>query len=174
MHKPVYVRTPLPSKEELEYRFRYEPETGKIFWRNPPKFQAKLKDKEAFGKTEKWGYKVGILEGMTYKAHRVIWKMMTGEEPIEVDHIDGVRANNKFENLRGVDSQANRRNAARSKNNTSGVTGVSWAKHVNKWTAQITVNYRAINLGIYDSFDEAVAVRKKAELEYKFHPNHGR
>lgn len=172
--KILRERTPMPSQEDLLSVFRYEPQTGEIFWVNPPKFQRKLAGKLAFQKSERSGYKVGDLYGKTFKAHRIIWKMMTGDEPDEVDHIDGNRGNNSWDNLRSVSSQANRRNAALSKNNTSGFIGVRFAKNVQKWTAYITVNYRAINLGLFGTMEEAIAARKAAEIQHGFHANHGR
>ncbi len=51
-------------------------------------------------------------------------------------------------------------------NNKSGVKGVFWDNWKEKWKAQITINNNFINLGFYDDFNEAVEIRKKAEIEY--------
>ena len=58
------------------------------------------------------------------------------------------------------------------KNNTSGATGVS--RYGNRWLARICPSRRTIYIGIFDSFDEAVAARRAAEVAYDYHPNHGR
>lgn len=50
--------------------------------------------------------------------------------------------------------------------NTSGKTGVCWQKNSEKWSAEIGVGGKAIKLGLFESFDEAVSVRQKAELKY--------
>ena len=52
------------------------------------------------------------------------------------------------------------------KHNTSGVKGVSWYPKYNKWLVRININKKRKNLGYYESFEEAVNVRKKAEQEY--------
>ena len=52
------------------------------------------------------------------------------------------------------------------RNNTSGVTGVSWDKAENKWKAQIGINNKMIHLGRFDNFDEAVKARQEAEQKY--------
>lgn len=49
-----------------------------------------------------------------------------------------------------------------------------WAANNGSWTAQITVNYKRIVLGLYRTKDEAIAARKAAEKIIGFHPNHGR
>lgn len=62
---------------------------------------------------------------------------------------------------------------SRRETNKSGVTGVSWYKRSGKWRAQIIVDGRALHLGLFDSFDEAVAVRKAANEKFGYHPDHG-
>ena len=57
-------------------------------------------------------------------------------------------------------------NRGLSSNNTSGVTGVSWSKTMNKWRARINVNGKEINLGYFNKFEDAVKARKKAEEKY--------
>lgn len=42
-----------------------------------------------------------------------------------------------------------------------------------KYSANIKVNRKSINLGIFDNIEEAAAARKEANLKYGFHPNHG-
>lgn len=57
-------------------------------------------------------------------------------------------------------------NSGLSSNNTSGVTGVHWDKLNKKWKAQIGYNYKRIQLGSFDNFEDAVAARKQAEEKY--------
>ena len=52
------------------------------------------------------------------------------------------------------------------KNNKSGVKGVRYEPSRKKWRADIRVNYKAILIGRYDTFEEAVEQRKKAEEKY--------
>lgn len=97
---------------------------------------------------------------------------MHGVDPDDIDHINGDPSDNRLENLRNVSHEVNGRNLARRKNNTSGVTGVS--RHGSKWVARICPSRRTIYIGIFDSFDDAVAARRAAEVKYGYHPNRGR
>lgn len=83
-----------------------------------------------------------------------------------VDHIDHNTQNNQKGNLREVICQQNAMNHKMSKNNTSGVTGVSWSKVHNLWRARIHFKRKEISLGYYANFDDAVKARKEAEDKY--------
>ena len=165
----------LPSVEYLRQRLRYDPETGKLYWRRGTKQRHAHRDGvEAFTAVRNTGYKHGRVDDRAYQAHRVIWAMEYGEWPTgQIDHIDHDRTNNRLANLRIVSHQENHRNTSRRKNNTSGAMGVSWYKAGGKWTAYIMVDRRKQHLGYFDSLEDAVAARKAAEAQYGFHPNHG-
>lgn len=83
-----------------------------------------------------------------------------------IDHINHNTADNRKENLRICSHRQNRMNHKIYKNNTTGYSGVRFCKASNKWTAHISVNYKTINLGTFESMEEAVDVRKKAEKKY--------
>lgn len=176
-------RNPLPSQEYLNEVLEYRPETGELFWkaRHPDMFPESTPVRDQMHSCNQWnsrwagkpamtklndGYAYGTLDYAYVSAHRVIWKMMTGEDPNIIDHINGVRGDNRFENLRNVDETANHRNRRLGKNNTSGTVGVHFAKRIQKWTAYIT-------LGAFDTKEEAVAARKAAQDFLGFHENHG-
>jgi len=182
----------LPSLELLHKLLRYEPETGKLYWceRTPDMFKgckqsvkqtcniwnSRFSGKEAFTCVDSHGYKSGRINSQLFRAHRVAWALHFGEWPSDqIDHINGVRGDNKIENLRIVTHQDNHRNQKRSSNNTSGVTGVHWNTRKGKWASRIWVGGKnGKHLGYFDSFDEAVQTRKDAEAKYGFHTNHGR
>lgn len=174
---------PLPSKERLDRLLKYEKTTGRLFWRkrSPDLFTAtagrnqvhacnqwnsRWAGKEAFVKVNK-GYRCGVLNYQPVLAHRVIWKMMTDKEPIEVDHIDGDRLNNRWRNLRNVTIAQNRRNAAKRSDNKSGTNGVFWNSRYQNWQV-------VIHVGGFDKLEDAIAARKQAERRLGYHPNHGR
>jgi len=69
-------------------------------------------------------------------------------------------------NLRIGKRKEHLRNRKKSKNNTSGITGVHWCKRDEKWISTITVNYKFIYLGSHKNLEEAVRVRLKGEKEY--------
>ena len=107
--------------------------------------------------------------------HRLIWKLVTGRDPeTEIDHINGVRTDNRWLNLREVSIQGNGRNMQRQKRNLSGTTGVLWDASRERWAAAIVVDYVTIHLGRFVELNDARNARKAAEKQYNFHKNHGR
>lgn len=83
-----------------------------------------------------------------------------------VDHINGNRLDNRMCNLRIVTTKQNSYNKGLLSSNTSNVTGVHFHKKANKWCASITHNGKYIYLGLYKDKEEAIIVRKNAELKY--------
>ena len=179
----------LPEREMLNSLLDYNEDTGLLYWKarvaslfesgkhsaehTCNRWNSKFAGKEAFTCVGTDGYRKGSINNHLYRAHRIIWKMLTGEEPPEVDHINGTRLDNRKVNLRGVTSTENRRNAARHRDTKSPHNGVRKAPQ-GGWQSYITVDYKWINLGCYSSLEEAVAARKAGELAFGFHPNHGR
>jgi len=174
----------LPDAEILRQFLRYEPDTGKLFWlergrehftseRIWKSWNGKNAGKEAFTYVDDYGYRKGRVSGLTIRAHIVIWAIVHGTVPSGViDHINQDRADNRFCNLREVDKRTNHLNMGRNKRNTTGVTGVCLFRK--RWQAMITVNYKSIYLGRFDTMEEALAARKAAESKYGFHENHGK
>ena len=168
----------LPSPEYLRQRLRYEPETGRLIWLShpdlPQKWNTRYAGTEA-GNVGARGYRDVRIYGRVLKAHRIIWAILHNQWPShEIDHIDGNRANNKVNNLRHATRTENNHNIGISRRNKSGVMGVFWEDKRRKWKAYIRVNNVQNNIGRYDTFDDAVAARKEAEIRYGFHANHGR
>jgi hypothetical protein len=98
----------------------------------------------------------------TEKMHRLIMKAKAGEQ---VDHVNGIPWDNRKENLRIVNNSQNSANKKAYSTNKSGYKGVAVYKK-NKWTAQITVNYRKIHLGVFECKHEAAEVYNVAALKY--------
>ena len=83
-----------------------------------------------------------------------------------VDHIDGDKLNNHWENLRWATYSENNRNRAKRANATSSYYGVSWSKQSNKWTAQIEIEGKRTNLGFYTDEKEAAQAFNKSAIEH--------
>ena len=84
-----------------------------------------------------------------------------------VDHIDNNKLNNNLINLRFATHTQNGQNRSMSSKNTSGTKGVHWNKKNNKWTAQITINGKRINLGSFLDKDDAINIRvQRAKDEF--------
>ena len=124
-----------------------------------------LKNKKIFLKKIKTGkfYAAISFNGKQTLLHRYILKPQQCEI---IDHIDRNPLNNTRQNLRIATFQLNSLNRNMQKNNTSGVVGVSYAKDRNKWTSQIKVNNKTISLGHFLKKEDAIKVRKEAELLY--------
>ena len=54
------------------------------------------------------------------------------------------------------------------------MTGVCWRKRTHKWEVNITINGKFKYLGSFIDKEDAIKVRKEAEIKYDFHPNHGK
>lgn len=98
-----------------------------------------------------------------YRAHRLAWLYVYGEWPDrQVDHINGDSLDNRIVNIRLATNYQNCLNRGLRRNNTSGVKGVSWSKRAQKWLAHITVNRKIMHLGLFDTIEEATAIRVEA------------
>ena len=164
------------NHEEVLDLIEYNPTTGKFYWkprdikyfktkRLQEKFNNMFAGKEAFTYNDN-GYRQGSILNQIMRAHQLAWFIYYGEMPLNhIDHINGNRSDNRISNLRDVPQQVNQKNLRMPKNNTSGVTGVSYLDKKQKWLVQI---------GLFNTIEEATRARLNAELKYDFHPNHGK
>jgi len=124
---------------------------------------------------DKNGYLTIRLDGVSFKVHRLLWKMREGSDPDgHIDHINQVPDDNRHENLRVVTNQENSKNQKRNRNNKSGVTGVVTCPKTEKFIAQICVDGKCKHLGTFTDKIDAIYARYYAEQDYGFHENHGR
>lgn len=139
---------PLPSQETLQHLFDYDPEEGLFYWRNPR--SKNLKPGDIAGTTDKQGYRIIRVEGCLYKAHRLAWMYVYGEEPgvFCIDHINCVTNDNRISNLRLVTKQQNNFNI-------SGTKGYTYHIRDEKYAAHIAVNGIQKSLGYHDTKEQA-------------------
>lgn len=159
------------TQARLKELLHYDPETGTFTWRLTRTGQG-LKGSIAGSRTRE-GYNAICIEGKTYKAHRLAFFYMLGEWPIQSDHINHIRHDNRWCNLLSVTNKQNARNRTINSKNTSGHMGVSFNKQTSQWAAYIKVDQKRIHLGLHDDKSDAITARKAAEIKYGFHPNHG-
>lgn len=153
----IRVNESLHSIEALKKSFHYDHKTGGIFRITK---SGRIKDKP-IGITKCHGYVVLGYGKRNYQGHRVAWAFVYGKWPDGViDHINGDKADNRISNLRDVTQNENLKNRR-----NKGV-GVSWEKNIGKWRASITRNGKTNTLGFYETKDEAVSARMKAERFY--------
>ena len=170
----------------------YEPESGLLTWKKRDlsmfafdaerhtttraysaeracnKWNTRYAGKEALTALNNWGYRHGRLNGQEVLAHRVIWKMTTGRYPVIVDHINGDKLDNRLCNLREATPSLSSSNRSVPINNKSGVLGVFWNSQRKGWQAQIGLEGRRHNLGLFDTKEAALAARKAAEIALNF------
>lgn len=173
---------PLPSQDYLRRLLDYDPETGKLYWLPRPEsmfanrrswilWSSSRQGKEAFTYIS-GGYRVSNLPGYGgVKAHRIIWKMVHGDEPEFIDHINHDRADNRLENLRAVSKTENARNRSGRRDRITGIYRHQYNK--NRWTVKIRCGERLNHVGYFDCIGKAIAARREAERAHGYHPNHG-
>ena len=155
---------PLPPTSYLHECLDYEPLTGRLRWRYRPAehFPSSAEYKrwnaryafQTAGSVETEGYVVIRLAGLKLKAHRVIWKMMTGEDPPdEVDHKDTVRDHNAWDNLRLLVKAKQKWNSRLHRNNTTGHKGIQLRK--GKYQVKVGGKW----FGTYAKLELAIAAR---------------
>lgn len=94
-----------------------------------------------------------------FLAHRLAWFLVHGVFPKrDIDHINGNRTDNRITNLRLASRSENLCNAKIRSDNTSGFKGVSFRKDTKKWSAKIKASGKPLNLGCFDSAEEAAEV----------------
>jgi len=122
-----------------------------------------------------FGYLTVKVKGNSIPSHRLAWFLYYKKWPqYHIDHINGIKTDNRIFNLRDVVNKENCKNQKLAKNNTTGFLGVSWQQSRKKYQATVCVDGKDIHLGRYVEFEEAIKVRMKANIKYGFHPNHGR
>lgn len=166
----------LPSPEVLRQLLSYDQATGLFFWRERTvaecsdarirnSWNARYANKAAFTGSEATGYKVAKVLGVTVKAHRAAWAMHYGDWPAGwIDHMNGVRTDNRIENLRIASGSENAMNRKVPANSTSGFKGVTWDKEAQKWMAYIKKAGRQTKLGRFDCRIEAAKAYNAAAI----------
>lgn len=147
----------------------YDPRTGVFVWR------------ENRGSNQTKGKAAGGLHGpylmipvakRLYLAHRLAWLYVHDSWPEnEIDHINGVKTDNRIENLRDATRLTNAHNIAKARSDAvSGVRGVRWSSRYNSWHALLQHEGRRMHLGSFKSMEEAMAAyeAKKRSLGLPF------
>lgn len=142
-----------PAQAALRAKLHYDPETGVFTWAAPG--PGRRVGRRLYPHAN--GYVMVFHEGRLARAHRLAFLYMTGELPpegMEVDHINGDKADNRWTNLRAVSRKANRQNHRRARaDSTTGFLGVSPSG--SRFTAQIGHAGANRYLGTFDTPEEA-------------------
>lgn len=152
---------PLPSQERLHQLFDYSPVTGHLIWRTGTWKGRPAGRERLFSSGLRRHVRVGR---STYTAYRLIWKWVTGTDPLnqDVDHVDCDPTNNAWHNLRLATRSQNLANLRTPKDNTSGYKGVTWIPRRQRWRARIQCQGKPYELGWYLTAEEAHAAYVEA------------
>lgn len=159
------------TAERLREVMKYEPATGLFIRIAVRRGMAKRTLGEVAGHVNNQGYVLMEIDGRRYQAHRLAWLYEHGSWPRhEIDHINGVRDDNRIVNLRDVPRSFNQQNLRSSmpKRSRPAPLGVSWHRQAGRWRAMIWNGSKNIYLGLFDDANEA----HQAYLEEKrrLHP----
>lgn len=141
---------------EFKKYVSYNPSTGE-FRREKVNKGGKSKVGDVLGYKENSGYLAFCVCGKKYLAHRLAWLYLHGAWPAnQIDHINGIKTDNREANLREATNGQNQQNLKRCRaHNKSGFLGVS--KNKMRWKAEITTNGNRVHIGTYDTPQEAHA-----------------
>ena len=155
------------TQAELKQQLLYDPGTG-VFTRRVSN-NNNVRIGSITGSTTNCGYLSIMVCGDSYQAHRLAWLYEHGYFPEhQIDHMNGVRDDNRISNLRHVTRSCNQQNQKVYTTNKSGFPGVYWESSARKWNAQITVDRRQVRIGRYPTALEAALARYTCEV---WHPN---
>jgi hypothetical protein len=149
------------TQELLQKRYSYDSGTG-IFSRKIASTGISIH--APVGSLTAKGYLRCRFLGKNYYLHRLAWLYVYGVYPNDqIDHINGIKTDNRISNLRLVTNRENQQNRDIHRKGHS--AGTTFIKKRNKWRAQIQIKKKNIFLGHFDSQEDARKAREKAELE---------
>ena len=141
------AKLPLIDPALVSSLFRYEEAAGRLYW------LSRTPDRPAGAMASQY-WAISIF-GRRYFAHRLVWAWHTREWPKgEIDHINGDKLDNRFENLRDVTRRVNKQNIRTPNRNNVGLLGTHLFRN-GRWKSSINVNGRNVHLGYFDTTEEA-------------------
>ena len=172
-YRPPKVPNPQPRKRDEDVvpyifaNYTYDPDTGLLQGRSK---NGRVSATPGTGSISVRGYVKLKIKQSTYLAHRVAWLLKTGEWPPEgkdIDHINQVRSDNRWVNLRLATNAENLRNRKTTERSKSGRNGVRpYEKRPDKWKVTISVGGRLKSVGVYAELETAISARIAAEKEH--------
>ena len=157
--------------EQLRELFDLDYVTGVLRWRVGP--TSRVKAGSVAGGNNQDGYPVVTVNRKKIKAHRIVFAIVNGYFPEQVDHINGVRDDNRPANLRAATQLQNNQNRRTREDSSSGIKGVCWNSRASKWEARVRANGKNNYLGLFYDVVEAkkvvCAFREQNHKEFARH-----
>jgi len=160
------------TAEQVRRMLDYDPKTGILTWRHrsehPRRWNSRYAGKPA-GTKGKTGYVyIELRSGLPASAARIAWLIVTGAWPERmIDHRNGVRDDNRWENLRLADNSQNSTNKAKQRNNASGFVGVHFNRQNGKWRACVNLRRVRHDVGFFATAEEAAKARESYVKEHQ-------
>lgn len=156
----------IPTQQELKELLHYDPETG-VFTHLRQRGKGRIG--AVAGNFGRQGYWEIRLLNRLFKAHQLAFLYMTGslpEPPTTPDHINGVRHDNRWSNLRLANHFEQAWNSTIHKHNQSGLKGAWPCKTTGRWISMLQDDGRRIWLGRFDTAQQAheAWIKKATEL----------
>lgn len=149
-----FIGKKMITQERLKELVSYNQETGDFVWISDNGTKAKA-GQEA-GRINFYGYSVICIDGRTYPAHRLAWLYINGDFPRNnIDHLNGVRSDNRIVNLRDVTQQINCQNHRKQNGNKKELIGACFDKATGKFKAQIMHKGVNFHIGRFDTQEQA-------------------
>jgi hypothetical protein len=141
------------TQETLKQLLDYNPATGVFTWKVSRGGRVQIGS--IAGCLHKNGYLDIGIKGRNYGAHRLAWLYTHGNWPINViDHINGIKTDNRIDNLRDVSNRENHNNHAAHRSVLKKV-GSYWHKNNKIWISKIRINGKQVYLGSFKTEQEA-------------------
>ena len=158
------------NAQRLADAFRYEPDTGFLYWKNASGNGRIKPGTKAGCLTECGGIKI-TFQRKGYFAHHIVWLMHHGTLPSKfIDHKNGNRADNRIENLRECEQWQNMQNLKESSCGSAGIRGAHKYRN-GRWASAIIVKGQKQWLGTFGSADEAAQAYREAKRQlHQFNP----
>lgn len=145
------------TQERLKSVLNYNPVTGEF---------VRLKNGEVAGGVHSTGYRHIKVDGKVYKAHRLAFLFMTGEIPVQVDHINRVKDDNRWNNLRPATQQENNYNCSNRQGTVSGLRNINWHAGTQSWMVRVRDKKISRYLGLFKDLELAEFVASEARAKY--------
>ena len=152
------------TAERLRHVLHYDRATGFFVWR--VRTSNRIKVGSVAGAPHNAGYVQIYIDGENHLAHRLAWLYVHGTWPEnQIDHRNGIRSDNRFDNLRDTTPAMNMENLRRAstRNKTCGLLGASWSKKDRVWTAHITIAGKSTYIGAFSTAEAAHEAYKVAK-----------
>jgi hypothetical protein len=160
------------TQEEAHRLFEYK--DGVLLWKEMVTTRTGNRVGKIAGSIHKHGYRIISVHGRQYKVHRLMFLYHHGYIPEFIDHINGIKDDNRIENLREATRTQNYQNRFVQKNNTFGVKGVSKQKNSPNWRCRISYGGRLHELAGFKSKELATEFMELwRDMAHGTFANHG-